>query len=194
MTNGNNHTSVIKILFLALFPAFIFFFSSCVNDKKKVDELFEKKTGVDIARNIESYLSQGGKMKGKLTAPVMYRYQDTLPRVELPETLHVDFYDDSTKIESQLDAHFARYFETQNKVFLKDSVTVFNTKGDTLHCRELWWDQGQQKFYTDKAVRIHRKDMILIGVGLSAPQDFKTFEMYQITNSIIRMSSQDFPQ
>lgn len=167
---------------------------SCVNDKKEVDELLSKKTGVDEAVNIESYLSQGGKMKGKLTAPIMYRYQDTLPRVELPNTLHVDFFDDSLRIESQLDANFARYFETQNKVFLKDSVTVFNTKGDTLHCQELWWDQGGQKFHTDKPVRIHRPDMILIGVGLSAPQDFKTFEMYQITNSIIRMSSQDFPQ
>jgi hypothetical protein len=43
-------------------------------------------------------------------------------------------------------------------------------------------------FYTDKPVRVHRPDMIMYGVGLSAPQDFKTFEMYKITNSVLRVS------
>jgi LPS export ABC transporter protein LptC len=179
-----------KILLAALCGCLFF---GCVNDVKKTQALFDKKIGVDEATDVESYLSQGGKMKGKLTSPVMYRYQDTLPRIEFPKTLHVDFFDDSLKVESQLDAMFARYFETQNKVFLKDSVTVFNVQGDTLHCNELWWDQGLQKFHTDKPVRIHRKDMIMFGVGLEAPQNFKTFEMYHITNSIIRMSSSDFP-
>jgi hypothetical protein len=31
--------------------------------------------------------------------------------------------------------------------------------------------------------------MIMIGVGLSAPQDFKTFEIYKISNSIIRVKN-----
>lgn len=186
------HIKTIRIILSAALCGCIFL-SACENDEKVVKEFFDKKIGVDEARDIESYLSQGGKMKGKLTAPVMFRYQDTLPRIEFPNTLHVDFFDDSLTIESQLDARFARYFESQNKVFLKDSVTVFNIQGDTLHCQELWWDQGLQKFHTDKPVRIHRKDMIMIGVGLSAPQNFKTFEMYKITNSIIRMSSSDFP-
>jgi LPS export ABC transporter protein LptC len=90
-------------------------------------------------------------------------------------------------IESQLDANYGEYFEMRNKVFLKDSVRVFNNTGDTLYCQELWWDQSTQQFYTDKPVRIHRPDMIMNGVGLSAPQDFKFFEMYQISNSTIRV-------
>ncbi len=50
-------------------------------------------------RQIESYLSEAGKVKGKLTSPYMLRYQkaDT-PYSEFPRTLHVDFYNDSTNI------------------------------------------------------------------------------------------------
>jgi hypothetical protein len=44
-----------------------------------------------------------------------------------------------------------------------------------------------KKFYTEKAVRIHTRDMIMYGNGLSAPEDFKTFEIYQVTNSVIRV-------
>jgi LPS export ABC transporter protein LptC len=178
---------------LTTFIVGVFAFSACVNDVNKVNELFEKKLGVDEARNVESYMSQGGKMKAKLTAPVMLRYQDTLPRVEFPNTLHVDFYTDSTHaIESQVDARYGKYIESQNKVYLRDSVRVFNVAGDTLHCQELWWDQTTGKFTTDKPVRIYRKDLILIGEGLSAPQDFKTFEIYHPTNSIIRVPAGQF--
>jgi len=183
------HTSPISILKIiaALFWGCIFL-QACVNDEKDVKEFFQRKLGVDEAHDIESYLSQGGKMKARLRSPLMYRYQDTLPRVEFPKTLHVDFFDDSTKIESQLNAMYGRYLEGKNKVFLRDSVVVFNMKNhDTLKCKELWWDQNKQRFYTDKPVRIHRPDMIMIGVGLSAPQDFKSFEMYKITNSVLRV-------
>lgn len=162
--------------------------SACVNDEGEVREMFEKRIGVDEAQGVESYMSQGGRMKAKLTAPLMLRYQDTLPRVEFPNTLHVDFFDDSLVIQSQLDARYARYVETQNKIFLRDSVRVFNTRGDTLFCQELWWDQNEQRFYTDKPVRIHQPGTIINGVGLTAPQDFKTFTMFRITNSVLRVS------
>jgi LPS export ABC transporter protein LptC len=162
--------------------------AGCVNDEGEVRELFEKRVGVDEARGVESYMSQGGRMKAKLTAPLMLRYQDTLPRVEFPNNLHVDFFDDSLLVQSQLDARYARYVETQNKIFLRDSVRVFNTRGDTLFCQELWWDQNEQRFYTDKPVRIHQPGTIINGVGLTAPQDFKTFTMFRITNSVLRVS------
>ncbi len=163
--------------------------ASCENDVSEVNTLFNKKLGVDEAVHIESYMSQAGKMKAKLTAPLMYRYQDTSSRIELPKTLHVDFFDSLLNIESKLDAHFATYFESRNFVYLKDSVRVYNTKGDTLFCKELTWDQAQEKFFTEKSVRIHTPDMIMYGEGLSAPQDFKTFEIYKVTNSVIRVQN-----
>jgi LPS export ABC transporter protein LptC len=167
-----------------------FFIYSCENDEKKVAALFEKKLGIDEATGIDSYMSQAGMMKAHLTSPKMIRYQDSMPRMEFPKTLHVDFYDDTLGIQSKLDANFAQYFESKNKIFLKDSVRVFNIQGDTLFCQELWWDQPEAKFYTDKPVRIHKPGTIIYGVGLTAPQDFKTFTMYKITNSYLRVKGQ----
>ncbi len=161
--------------------------SACENNEQEIKALFKKKLGVDEAVNIESYMSQSGKMRAKLTAPLMLRYQDTSSRIELPNTLHVDFFDSSLQVESKLDAMFALYYENKNQVFLRDSIRVYNTKGDTLFCKELNWDQAMEKFYTDKPVRIHTPDMIMYGNGLSAPENFKTFEIYQVTNSVIRV-------
>lgn len=179
-----------RIIFKLLFPAALsgcLFFPSCSNDMEQVNAFFQQKTGVDEAVNMESYMSQGGRMKARLRSPLMLRYQDTLPRMEFPKTLHVDFFDSTMKVQSQVDARFARYLEALNRILLKDSVRVFNLQGDTLYCQELWWEQNALEFHTDKPVRIHRPGMIINGVGLKAPQDFKTFTIFSITNSILRV-------
>jgi LPS export ABC transporter protein LptC len=181
----NKQAIVIRVVII--FSLFTFTLLSCVNDEKKITAIFEKKLGVDKATNIQSYISQGGKMKALLTAPLMLHYQDSGSRMELPKSLHVDFYDSTLKVESKLDALYASYYESDNKIFIRDSVRVYNIKGDTLLCKELWWDQRLQKFYTEKPVQIRTLDMIMFGEGMSAPQDFKTFEIFKVTNSIIRV-------
>ncbi len=119
----------------------------------------------------------------------MLRYNTDTVYTEFPKTLHVDFYNDSTKVESQLDALYAKYFESLNKVFLRDSVTIFNIKGDTLRTPELWWDQIQKKFYTDKQVRIQTKDKhIYGGKGLEAGQDFSWYIIKQPTGTVLMPS------
>jgi hypothetical protein len=82
-------------------------------------------------------------------------------------------------VETQLDARYGRYKQNENRVFLKDSVRVFNTAGDTLFCRELWWDQQKEKYYTDKPVRIHRpRGQILYGnYGLEANQNLTDIQI-----------------
>ncbi len=161
--------------YLAALLAGCFFVCSCENDMEVVQDRSKKKIGVEEAKNIESYMSQNGKMKAKLTAPLMLRYQYDTPKVEFPKTLHVNFFNDSLKVESQLNAMYANYLENENKVFLRDSVVVFNVGGDTLHCKELYWDQKLELFYTDKNVIMLQRDQKIYGTGLTAHQDFKQF-------------------
>jgi len=172
-------------------------FCSCENNVKDLPGSGKRAIIPEEAWKIESLMSEGGKIKGKLTSPYMLRYQrsDT-PYAEFPRTLHVDFYKDSVKnkdsivIESQMDAHYGKYLQNQNKVFLRDSVVVKNIlKGDTVHCRTLWWDQHTQKFYTDDAVRIYQKDKILFGVGMEADQNFRWYTIKHLTGTVLTSES-----
>jgi LPS export ABC transporter protein LptC len=153
------------------------FFSSCENDPKDIENWTKKAELKEQARTIECYLSQSGEMKARLTAPLMNRFQQDTVYTEFPNTLYVEFYDDSVKIESWLTAKYGIYYDNLNKVFLRDSVTVINTAGDTLRTPELWWDQNSQKFYTDKPARLDGKDKHLTGTqGLDATQDLKIIQ------------------
>jgi|GWRWMinimDraft_2_1066010.scaffolds.fasta_scaffold08432_1 LPS export ABC transporter protein LptC len=159
-----------------------FFLTSCENDPQVIKDWTEKKVIVEKARDVESYLSQGGEMRAKLLSPLMYRYQTDTVYTEFPNTLHVDFYDDSVRVESWLTANYGKYYENLNKVYLRDSVVVINTEGDTLRCPELWWDQNLKKFYTDKPSRIDGKDKhIYCRDGIEGPQDLKVLTCHYPT-------------
>jgi LPS export ABC transporter protein LptC len=169
-----------------------FFVLSCENDIREVQNLKKKSISIEEGRDIESYLSQEGKVKAKLTAPLMLRYQSDSPKVEFPKSLHVDFYNDSTKVESKLSAKFGRYLENENKVFLRDSVVVFNMLGDTLFCKELYWDQLKAIFYTDKNVIIHKTDQKVYGTGLIADQNFKNITIKKVHDSYLNIPDSSY--
>jgi len=171
---SKGRTLVLSYRYAALLA--LLFFSSCENDPKEIENWTKRTELREEAKTIESYLSQSGIMKAKLIAPLMYRYQRDTVFTEFPNTLHVDFYDDSVRVESWLTAKYGIYYDNLNKVFLRDSVMVINKDGDTLRTPELWWDQNMQKFYTDKPSRIDGKDKhIYCRDGIDAPQDMKVF-------------------
>lgn len=172
-----------------------FFIGSCENSLQELNQFTEKKIGIEEAKGVSIIYSLGEKTKAKLTAPYMLRHEEAIPYIEFTKTLHTDFYDDSLRIESKLDAHYGRYMETESKIYLRDSVVVYNVKGDTLYCNELYWDRARtgKEFYTDKPVRIRTPTEIIDGDGLDAPQDFKSYHVIN-GRGTVRVSSTEFPQ
>jgi len=147
---------------------------------QEVNDLAKRKISVDVAENVISYMSQNGLVKAKLTAPIMTRAEAETPLVEFPKTLQVEFYNDSTKPESHLFAKYGKYLERQGKVFLKDSVIVYNmVKGDTLITDELWWDRNKELFYNSKPVVIKQaNNQNFKGDSITADQDFSAYTLF----------------
>jgi LPS export ABC transporter protein LptC len=183
-----------NFFYAGAFLAGCFIFVSCENDEKVLNDWTKKVVMKEEARHMESFLSQGGKMKARLRSPIMYRYLTDTNYVEFPNTLHVDFYNDSTKIETWLDSKYAKYYETLDKVYLRDSVVVINITGDTLKSPDLWWDQNKKLFYTDKYAEYHTKDKnIYGGKGLEATQDLKSITFKYPTGTVL-VPENGFPQ
>ena len=188
-------TNYIK-LSAAFFTGCIFLLA-CENSEQEIDAATKKKAGVEEAVKVNINYTLGGKAKAILQSPLMLRVQDTMPYVEFPKKIHVDFYNDSTKVESILDAKYARYIESQSKILLKDSVRFIGLKnGDTLYCEELYWDRSRSpyQFYTDKPVQIRTKMQIINGTGFETSQDFKDKHVINPTNSFIKVPSSQFPE
>lgn len=172
----------------------ILFFTGCENSDKELKDFNSRALGIEEAKNVDVNYTIGGRIKAKLLSPIMLRVQDTMPYVEFPKSLHVDFYNLDTVIESKLDARYGKYYEAQSRVFLKDSVRVINVKGDTLYCDELWWDRNRTgtEFYTDKPVKIRTRTETLNGIGMESGQDFKNYHIIQATG-MVKVPATEFP-
>ena len=170
MTNTNTFHN--KTFLLAAFLVGCFFLMSCENDQGTIDAWSKDKLMQEEATEVETLISQNGRMKARLTAPLMFRVMADTQYIEFPKSLHVDFFDDSVLVETRLDSKYGKYFENLNKVYLRDSVIVINRDGDTLRCPDLWWDQATGKFFTDKLSHLDGKDKHLVAnQGLEATQD-----------------------
>jgi len=192
MTNTARYT-ILKIAVACLSSCF--FMTSCENDVDAVKALGARISGIDVGKDVAIYISNDGKLGAKLTSPLMNRYlEDSSKMIEFPLSIHVDFYKDSNQVESQLSAKYAKYKETENIVFLKEDVIIFNTLGDTLWCKEMYWDQNTGKFYTEKDVVVKQHNPLakIYGKGLEANQnltDIRIFKPQSNSYAILQDSS-----
>ena len=190
---NTSHHKIFKIAVACLSSCF--FMVACENNVDAVKALGARVSGIDVGKDVAIYVSNDGKLGAKLTAPLMNRYlEDSSKMIEFPQSIHVDFYKDSNKIESQLSAKYAKYKEAENIVYLKEDIVIFNTLGDTLWCKEMYWDQNTGKFYTeqDVVVKQHNPLAKIYGKGLEANQnltDIRIFKPQSNSYAIIQDSS-----
>jgi LPS export ABC transporter protein LptC len=190
-----NYLTNIKYLCILLFTGSIFF--ACENNEQEVQKLNAKSLSVEEAKNVKVNYTTGGKAKAQLAAPIMFRVQDTVPYIEFPKNLHVDFYNEQGVIESTLDAKYGKYNEQQSKVFLKDSVRFIGLKnGDTLYTNELYWDRNRPvyQFYTNTPTTILTKSQIINSIGFEVNQAFTDKYFKNTTNSVFRVPKSSFPE
>lgn len=181
-----NNRSGFRYTYAAAFILGCCFVCGCENSQADIDALTKDVAEREEAVNVSTLMSTAGQMKANLTAPLMFRVLRTPNKVndtmyvEFPRSLHVDFYNDSTKVETKLDAKYGKYYETLGKVYLRDSVVIMTLKGDTLRCHDMWWDQNRGLFYTDTVATYKGVDNnIRGGKGMEATQDLRTVTFKQ---------------
>jgi LPS export ABC transporter protein LptC len=166
---------IVILAILALLTA------GCENNPQEIAALTKKVVEVEEGKNIKGIFSQSANLKAYLTAPLMLRVKADTMYVEFPASIRVEFYNETRQLQNVVHAKYARYLEGIGKVFLRDSVVVYNMTGDTLHCKTLWWNQMEEIFYTDDSVLVKTITQNIRGTGFWAKSDFSK---YTITNTV----------
>jgi LPS export ABC transporter protein LptC len=165
--------------------------AGCENDINEVKALSNHGYNTEEATGVTSYLSIGGKVKAKLTAPLMISTEMDTTRMIFPKSLFVVFYDDSTSLPTSfVTAKYGVYYKRLNKVKLRDSVMAYTIAGDTLTTSELWWDQNTELIYSDSPTVLKQTQTYgyLPGKnGFHAKQDFSEFVMLNTNNGIMEV-------
>jgi LPS export ABC transporter protein LptC len=161
---------------------------SCENNIEVIRNLGRiKDSPVVSANNMEILYSDSAKIKMRITAPEVHRYN--LPNkqyTEFPKGITVQQYDTLLNITALIMSDYAIYFEKTNLWEAHGNVIAKNLeKKEELNTEELFWDQDKGIIYSKKFSRITNADGVFYGDGgFEAEQDLSKWHMVGIKGKV----------
>jgi len=174
-----------RVVYCILSLLIAFSISSCENDIKKVNFLTDKKKfPSESIIGAEILYSDSGRVTGKLVARKLDHYTGERPFTLMPKGVHVDFYDNDLKPETQLTANYALKYDDKEVLEAKGNVVIINAKGEKLNTEHIVWDQKKETINSDVFVKITTNTEILMGDGLESNQSFTKYKILKIRGII----------
>ncbi len=161
---------------ISLFIALAVWAFACGAPDQGMEEIPNYEGPVQQAEDMILYHSEDAVVKNKLVTPKFLEYVNG--DREFPEGLYFEFYDEEGNVTSTLRADEAYYFKEEDRWRGRGDVEVKNIeKGQKLESEELFWKPKEEQIFTEKFVTITLPDKILYGQGLTAKQDFSSYQI-----------------
>ncbi len=154
---------------------------ACENDIEKINSLTNTNNLPEVSgKKVEILYSDSGQVKMQLSAQEILQFSKAeRPYVEFPKGIHVIFFDDSLKTESEITADYAKYFQEEKLWEARGNVVANNlATGEKLNSEELFWDENQEKIYSNSFSRIENNDGTFYGQnGFESNQKFTHWKL-----------------
>lgn len=164
---------------------FLFFFSvvliACTNDPNLVQEFVsDKEQAIEQIKEAELLHTENGKIKVRIIAGKIERFQNMQPQLIFSENLEVYFYNDSSQLQSTLKADDGSIDEEKKIMLAQNNVELVSSDDKRLETEELVWDEKNNKIYTDKKVKITTGKEVIYGEGFTSNPDFTKYSITKI--------------
>ena len=154
---------------------------ACTNDPKLVqDFVSDKEHAIEQIKGAELLHTENGKIKVRIVANKIERFQDQQPGLIFSEHMEVYFYNDSSDLQSTLMANDASIDEDKKIMLAQNNVVLTSSDDKKLETEELVWDEKQDKIYTDKKVKITTGKEVVYGEGFISNPDFSQYSITKI--------------
>jgi len=166
---------------MRLFLFFLVVLISCTNDPKLVQEFVsDKQQPIEQIKGAELLHTENGRVKVRIVAISIERFQDIQPALIFSDHLEVYFYNDSSQLQSTLMADYASIDEEKKIMLAQNNVILISNDDKKLETNELVWDENKNKIYTDKKVKITTGKEVIYGEGFTSTPDFKQYSITKI--------------
>lgn len=138
--------------------------------------------------DIKVIYSDSARVKVQILAPYIQQFPDTeKPYMEFTEGMEVFFYNDKQEIESEIKADYAIYYMDERLWKATGNVEARNLmEGDNLKTEELFWDEAEERIYSNVYTRVQNADDILYGKGgFEAQQNLENWYLKGTSGEIV---------
>lgn len=153
------------------------------DDTKDMAENVDPETFATMTTcDVQTLVSDSGITRYRIIAPLWLVYDEARePYWRFPKTLHLERFDPQLRIEATVDCDSAIYFKNKQLWRLDGNVHVLNTLGERFLTEQLFWDQRNEKVYSDSFIHIERADRTLEGYGFESNQRMTRFTVRNVS-------------
>jgi len=158
--------------------------SACSDDKKdviagKIDpERFATMTTTDVS----TLISDSGVIRYHITAPRWLVFDEAKePHWRFPDGLFLEKFNESFVQDASITADSAIYFKDKQLWRLDGYVEITNPIGERFLTHQLYWNQKEQKVYSDSFIHIERSGRIIEGYGFVSNDRMTKYEVLEVS-------------
>lgn len=154
---------------------------SC-SSKDKPDKISAIKNRAVIpklrATDITTVISDSGVTRYRISTPRWDVYDKaSQPYWEFPQGIHFERFDENLKVDANIHSKYAKYKQNEQVWELRGKVRLTNLQGELFETEQLFWDQRQERFYSDKLIKITRTSGITTGIGFESNQSMTKYQI-----------------
>jgi LPS export ABC transporter protein LptC len=171
--------SLKKSILFVIISLFCIGCDSDINDVRKINIKEFNPIGEALDFNLK--YTDSGKIKAVLLSPQMLDYsQLDFPFTEFPKGIKLTVYDEQGN-KSFVTSNYAISYSKTNIIDLVGKVKITTYDGKVLETEQLYYDQKNEWFFTQKKYKFTNKQNVIEGIGIDFSKDFKTLDTQQIT-------------
>ena len=156
----------------------LFFMLACSGEPNEVVEVtFDPETTYTMkTTGVVSLISDSGVTRYQANAKEWLVYGKAQePYWYFPKGIYVEKFDSLFQTEASIVADTAYYYDKQGLFQFVGQVEVKSLQGERFETEELFWNQKEDKVYSDCFIRIEQEDKIITGVGFESNQNMTRY-------------------
>jgi LPS export ABC transporter protein LptC len=159
--------------------------SGCENNFKEVQKnSYSEFVPSGDADNVNLKYTDSGKIKSILVSPKMFDYANVeFAFTEFPKGVDVTIYDNKGK-RTFIRSNYAISYKQTNIIDLQGKVKITSEGGQILETEQLYFDQQNQWFYTEKKFKLTDAKGGSTGQGIDFSKDFKVVNSQRIEGEV----------
>jgi LPS export ABC transporter protein LptC len=155
--------------------------TSCNKEKKEVvDVSFDPETTYTLrTTDVSTLISDSGITRYRLNAKEWLVFGKAKePYWYFPKGIYVEKFDTLFQSEASIQADTAYNYEKKSLWKLVGNVKIESLEGTRFETSLLYWDQKEEKIYSDKYIRIEEEDKVITGIGFESNQDMSQYKIF----------------
>lgn len=168
-----------------LFCLFLISLTACESNFKDIQkDNFSDFVPSNNADEVNLKYTDSGRITGILVSKKMLDYAvvDFL-FTEFPKGIRVTLFDKNAK-ETVITSNYAVSYKQTGIIDLQDKVKIVSTDGQILETEQLYFDQKNSWFFTERKYKFSSPRGVSNGQGIDFSKDFKVINSQRITGEV----------